>query len=338
MTGFGYLAKEGFKNVWNNRIMSIASVCVLISCLVLTGAAALFSMNVDNVVESVGKSNETSVYIKDGYSQLEAVYVGKEIEKLDNVESATFLSKEDAIKQYKSTLGDDLFAEMQGRNKLPDSFIVVMKDLSKYDDTVAQIKKIDGVDSISNHRELAKKLTDISNLVNMICIAVVCALTIISIFIIANTIRATMYSRRFEISIMKSVGATNSFVRWPFLIEGMIIGLISAIVSTGAIAILYETAQALVYRLFRLISSRLIMLSGLQAACLQLQVLLSASSATLFQSENTLKWKVTKYSVGNPDRNLKGGDYNEQIKKNFMCNALRMHDFNSNGNTDYCFC
>ena len=82
---------------------------------------------------------------------------------------------------------------MQGRNKLPDSFIVVMKDLSKYDDTVAQIKKIDGVDSISNHRELAKKLTDISNLVNMICIAVVCALTIISIFIIANTIRATMY-------------------------------------------------------------------------------------------------------------------------------------------------
>ena len=249
MTGFGYLAKEGFKNVWNNRIMSIASVCVLISCLVLTGAAALFSMNVDNVVESVGKSNETSVYIKDGYSQLEAVYVGKEIEKLDNVESATFLSKEDAIKQYKSTLGDDLFAEMQGRNKLPDSFIVVMKDLSKYDDTVAQIKKIDGVDSISNHRELAKKLTDISNLVNMICIAVVCALTIISIFIIANTIRATMYSRRFEISIMKSVGATNSFVRWPFLIEGMIIGLISAIVSTGAIAILYEPAQGLDYQI-----------------------------------------------------------------------------------------
>ena len=246
MTGFGYLAKEGFKNVWNNRIMSIASVCVLISCLVLTGAAALFSLNVDKVVESVGKSNETSVYIKDGYSQLEAVYVGKEIEKL---ESATFLSKEDAIKQYKSTLGDDLFAEMQGRNKLPDSFIVVMKDLSKYDETIAQITKIDGVESFSSHRELAKKLTDISSLVNMICIAVVCALTIISIFIIANTIRATMYSRRFEISIMKSVGATNSFVRWPFLIEGMIIGLISAIISTGAIAILYETAQALVYQI-----------------------------------------------------------------------------------------
>ena len=283
MTGFGYLAKEGLKNVWNNRIMSIASVCVLISCLVLTGAAALFSLNVDKVVESVGKSNETSVYIKDGYSQLEAVYVGKAIEKLDNVESATFLSKEDAIKQYKSTLGDDLFAEMKGRNKLPDSFIVVMKDLSKYDETIAQIKKIDGVDSFSSHRELAKKLTDISNLVDMICVAVVCALTIISIFIIANTIRATMYSRRFEISIMKSVGATNSFVRWPFLIEGMIIGLISAILSTGAIAILYETAQALVYQIVPIDFIRLTMSSGLQAACLQLRVLLSASSAALSQ-------------------------------------------------------
>ena len=193
MTGFGYLAKEGFKNVWNNRIMSIASVCVLISCLVLTGAAALFSLNVDKVVESVGKSNETSVYIKDGYSQLEAVYVGKAIEKLDNVESATFLSKEDAIKQYKSTLGDDLFAEMKGRNKLPDSFIVVMKDLSKYDETIAQIKKIDGVDSFSSHRELAKKLTDISNLVNMICVAVVFAYYILATLLPVDKIIGKIY-------------------------------------------------------------------------------------------------------------------------------------------------
>lgn len=142
MTGFGYLAKEGFKNVWNNRIMSIASVCVLISCLVLTGAAALFSLNVDKVVESVGKSNETSVYIKDGYSQLEAVYVGKAIEKLDNVESATFLSKEDAMKQFKSTLGDDLFAEMQGRNKLPDSFIVVRKICQSMTILLLRLKKL----------------------------------------------------------------------------------------------------------------------------------------------------------------------------------------------------
>lgn len=224
--------------------MSIASVCVLVSCLVLTGAAALFSINVAQVVESVGDSNETTVYIKSDVSQLEAVYIGKDIEKVSNVSSATFYSKDEAFKKYKEDLGEELFNKIEDRNPLPDAFIVVMDDLSQYDETVADILKIDGVDSINDHRELAKKLTDISNLVNIICVGVVAALMIISIFIIANTIRATMYSRRFEISIMKSVGATNSFVRMPFLVEGMVIGLISAAVSTGGIALLYEAVMS----------------------------------------------------------------------------------------------
>ncbi len=241
MKSFGYLVKEGFRNVWNNRIMSIASIGVLISCLVLTGAAALFSVNVAEVVESVGHSNETTVYISDGYSQLEAVYVGKEIERLDNVTSAEFYSKEEAFKTFKNQLGDELFAEIEeNRNPLPDSFIVVMDDLSLYNETVEQIQRIEGVDRIHSQQEIAKTLTDISNLVNVISIGVVSALMIISIFIIANTIRATMYSRRFEISIMKSVGATNWFVRMPFLVEGMIIGFFSAVVSTVAMALLYE--------------------------------------------------------------------------------------------------
>lgn len=242
MKGFGYLAKEGFKNVWNNRIMSIASVCVLVSCLVLTGAATLFSVNVSKVVESVGQSNETTVYIDDSYSQLEAVYVGKEIEKVDNVTSAEFYSKEDAYETFKAQLGDDLFKmiEVEKGIPLPDAFIVVMDDLSKYDETIAQIQKIDGVDSVNNRGDFAKKLTEISDIVNIISLGVVIALTIISLFIIANTIRATMYSRRYEISIMKSVGATNMFVRIPFLVEGMVIGLVSAVVSTAGIALLYE--------------------------------------------------------------------------------------------------
>ena len=242
MKGFGYLVKEGFRNVWSNRIMSIASICVLISCLVLTGAAALFSLNMSKMVDEVGESNETVVYIEDGYSQLEAVYVGKDIEKVENVVSATFYSKEDAFEQYRETLGDSLFAKIEDRNPLPDSFIVVMEDLSKYDETVEKIQKIKGVDpdTILNRKEFADKLTRISSLVNIISFAVVLALLIISLFIIANTIRATMYSRRFEISIMKSVGATNAFVRMPFLVEGMVIGLASAIIALGALALVYQ--------------------------------------------------------------------------------------------------
>ena len=247
MKGFGYLAKEGFKNVWNNRIMSIASVCVLVSCLVLTGAASLLSVNVSKVVDSVGQSNETTVYIDDKYSQLEAVYVGKKIEKVDNVASVEFYSKDDAFRHYKDELGDELFALIEkDRNPLPDAFIVVMDDLSLYDETVEKIQKIEGVDSINNRGDFAKKLTEISNLISVISFGIVIALTVISLFIIANTIRATMYSRRYEISIMKSVGATNMFVRIPFLIEGMLIGLISALVATGGISLLYEgVAQAI---------------------------------------------------------------------------------------------
>lgn len=250
MRGFGYLTKEGLKNVWSNRIMSIASICVLVSCLVLTGIASLFSINIGKVVDSVGKTNETSVYIKKDYSQLEAVYIGKEIERLENVESTTFLPKEEAMEQFKDMINDDaLFAEMQDRDPLPDTVVVVMKDLSLYEQTVDQIKRIEGVDDISSHTELAKTLTDISNLVNAISLGITLALTIVSIFIIANTIRVTMYSRRFEISIMKSVGATNSFVRWPFLMEGMVIGFISAILATCGVGLLYEVIMTAIQQM-----------------------------------------------------------------------------------------
>ena len=241
MSGFGYLVKEGFKNVWNNRIMSIASICVLISCLVLTGSAELLSLNVEKAVESVGQSNETTIYLKDDVTDLEAVYIGKDMEKIDNILSVKFYPKEDAINDFKDSLPEDVFANMQGDdNPLPDAYIVAMSDLSKYDQTIEQIMKIEGVDSVNNRSEIAKKLTDISDLVSSISLLIVVALTIISLFIIANTIRATMYSRRFEISIMKSVGATNAFVRLPFLVEGMVIGVLSSLLATGALAIVYE--------------------------------------------------------------------------------------------------
>lgn len=247
MSGFGYLVKEGFRNVWSNRIMSIASICVLISCLVLTGAAGLISLNVAKAVDEVGQTNETTIYLKDEVTGLEAVYLGKDIEKIDNIISVTFYPKEDAIQDFKDSLPEDVFMNMQGDdNPLPDAYIIAMSDLSKYDETIAQVMKIEGVDSINNRSEIAKKLTDISELVSSVSMLIVIALMIISLFIIANTIRATMYSRRFEISIMKSVGATNSFVRLPFLVEGIVIGIISSLLATAALAFVYEAGMTAV--------------------------------------------------------------------------------------------
>ena len=249
MKGFGYLVKEGVKNVYSNRIMSIASVCVLVSCLVMTGAAALFSLNVLNIVDEVEKNNETSVYILKEKNEIEAKQIGMKIEEIENVEKATFVSKHEAVEQFRSTLGDQLFDRIKDEDPLNDKYIVSFKDTDKYEQTVDKIKEIDGVQSVTDRRDFARKLTKVSNLVTIVAVCIVAALIVISLFIIANTIRTTMYSRRFEISIMKSVGATNMFVRMPFLVEGMVLGFISAALATGVIALLYQAASGMVERI-----------------------------------------------------------------------------------------
>lgn len=240
MHGLGYLIKEGFKNIWNNRIMSIASVCVLVSCLVLTGSAVLFTLNVDKVVKSVEGSNETTFYLSDNLSRVESVYVGRDIKKLKNIKSVEYLSKDKAIERYKKMLGEDIFERMNNDNPLPDAYIVKMKDITKYKQTVDQVMAIKGVSKVASRQETADKLSKIDGLVKTLSFWIVLALMIISLFIISNTIRATMHNRRFEISIMKSVGATNHFVRVPFVVEGMALGFIAAIISTGIMVFLYD--------------------------------------------------------------------------------------------------
>ena len=240
-SSFGYLIKEGFKNVWSNRMMSLASVGVLISCLILTGSAIMLSVNVSTIVESVGDSNVTTVYLEDDISELEAVYIGKSISKIDNVTQADFYPKDEAILDYKEILGEEVFANMTGDdNPLPHAYHVVMSDLSLYDQTVQEILKVDGVDSVDSRKDVAEKLTSLNTLITTMSFWIILALAIISLFIISNTIRMTMFSHRFEISIMKSVGATNAFVRIPFVIEGIIIGLTSAVISVGALTVLYD--------------------------------------------------------------------------------------------------
>ena len=238
---FSYLIREGFKNVWSNRMMSLASVGVLISCLVLTGSALMLTINVSTIVESVGDSNVTTVYLEDDISELEAVYVGKSLAKIDNVTETNFYPKDEAILAYKDVLGEEVFINMSGDdNPLPHAYHIVMADLSLYDQTVKEIEKVEGVNYVSSRSDVAEKLTSLNTLITTMSFWIILALAVISLFIISNTIRMTMFSHRFEISIMKSVGATNSFVRIPFVIEGIIIGLTSSIISIGALTLLYD--------------------------------------------------------------------------------------------------
>ena len=233
-----YLIKEGFRSIWSNRTMSFASVGVLISCLLLTGTAVLFSFNIAAAMKSVEGNNSVKVYMQQGLPTLSAIKVGEEIKKLDNVATCLFVPKDAAIEEYMNLLGDKdgtMLAGMTGKeNPLPDAFKISFKDLAQYKQTAAQIKNISGVDNINDYSDIAKKLTNLDSLVTTAGFWIILLLSLVSLFIISNTIRVTMFSRRVEISIMKSVGATNWFVRVPFIVEGVMIGLIS-----GALASLH---------------------------------------------------------------------------------------------------
>ena len=240
---FWYLLKEGIKNIWNNRTMSFASVGVLISCLLLTGAAVIFSYNIDYAMKTIEGNNSIRVYMTENLPTLSAVRVGEEIKKLDNIESCKFIPKDDAIQRYMDILGDDgtMLQGMTGKeNPLPDAFEISFKDLSQYNDTSEKIKKISGVASINDYSDVAEKLTHLDRVVTTVGFWIILLLSLVSLFIISNTIRVTMFSRRVEISIMKSVGATDWFIRVPFIVEGVIIGLISGLASSLLLIIIYN--------------------------------------------------------------------------------------------------
>ena len=235
-----YLIKEGFKNIWNNRMMSLASIFVLVSCLIITGAAFLVSLNVDSLIESIGDDNEITVYLEVDMSDIDAVKLGSEISKISNIERYTFYSKDEALKEYEDTLGN-LYESMQGDgNPFGNAYKIKLQDLSKYNETVKELNKIDGVEYISDRSDIARQLTKLNYFVKIVGFWTVIILGIVTLFIISNTIKITMYSRRFEISIMKSVGATNAFVRIPFIIEAMTIGFVAAIISSAVIIAIYN--------------------------------------------------------------------------------------------------
>ncbi len=234
-----YLFSEGVKNVWKNRMMSIASVGVLIICFILTGVFTLLSISIKNTLKSIESRNTIKVFLKDQVETEEAVNLESKLHEIDNVASCRFYSREEAQEKYKEQLGD-IYEQMKERNFLPHSYYVTLKDLSQYKETVAEIKELPEVDIISSRVELFDKLTKFNRFISSVGLVLTLVLALIALFIITNTIRLTMYSRRQEISIMKSVGATNTFIRIPFIIEGMVIGIFSAIVASFSLNVFYN--------------------------------------------------------------------------------------------------
>ncbi len=296
-----YLTKEGIKNIWVNRLMSLASVGVLVACMVLIGLSLLITANVDLALGNLEKQNVVMVYFNDYNSVLygdkndttssvssemvssqtssgdegesgtssategtvdangisendylihneaEARALCDKIGELENVLSVEYVSSEQALANIKETMLDGKekyfeFLDEEYGNPLSDGAKVIMKDLSLFEETIGRIKALNGVDSVVSQNDLAEKITAIKNGIGTAGVWIVAILLIISLVIVSNTIRVTMYNRKLEISIMKAVGATDSFIRIPFVVEGVTIGLISAVISEGFVYFCYRIA------------------------------------------------------------------------------------------------
>lgn len=258
-TSLKYLTHEGFRNVWVNRLMSLASVTVLMACLIIMGAGIMIYFNINNVVDKVQSQNVVMVYVADDASEDETTQIGTSLKGISNVESCEFVPKEVAFQEQIQSMGGDA-ALFEGFDEipLPDAYKVTVKDLSQFENTVSQIKQINKVDSVRENSDLASKLLSLRHAVSIVSVGLVVMLFLVALFIISNTIRITMFSRKLEISIMKAVGATNWFIRWPFMIEGMILGTISGIVSLGVLWGLYAVAEKVFAQTISLIGFSLV--------------------------------------------------------------------------------
>jgi cell division transport system permease protein len=202
-------------------------------------------LNIDSLVERIEDENVIMVYVADDATDEDIEDMGNALNNMSNIENVEFVPKEDAWQEQLDTMEDaqkEFFTEISTDIPLPDAYKVTVKDLTQFSTTVSEIKSLDHIYNVRQNTDLAKKLDTISHGISIIAIVIIAVLFAISLFIISNTIKLTVYSRRLEISIMKSVGATNSFVRLPFVVEGVILGVISGVVSLGVVWGIYELA------------------------------------------------------------------------------------------------
>ena len=289
-----YLTGEGIKNTWLNRLMTIASVGVLVACMVMIGLAILISQNINKAIGNLEQQNVVMAYMKDYnwalygeqqesaesenassennsseksssdsdekadkngikssdyiiHNDEEAQALCDEIAQLPNVADVTYVSGDEGLESVKQSMleGQEsyfTFLDEEYGNPMSGAAKVTMTDMALFDQTVSQIAQMEGIDAIQSQSGLAEKITAIKRGITVAGFWIIGILMVISLVIVSNTIRVTMYNRKLEISIMKAVGATDSFIRIPFVVEGMVIGLISALLAEGLLYFCYRVA------------------------------------------------------------------------------------------------
>ena len=233
LNNIGYLLKEGFRGIFLHGFMSFAAVCVTIACLVIVGSFSILAYNLDVMVEELNQTSEILVYVDSELPDAEARSIGTKINMLDNVLQATFVSREEALEDFIADHdGDSAFSGVQATD-LRHRYIVTLEDNLKMKQTDEQLKQLPGVAKTNAAYELAEGFSTIQSVLHIVSYAVIAVLLVVSLLIISNTVKLAMYDRRDEIAIMKMVGATNGFIRLPFIVEGFTLGMIGAVLAFG---------------------------------------------------------------------------------------------------------
>ena len=233
LNNIGYLLKEGFRSIFQHGFMSFAAICVTVACLIIVGSFSALAYNLDIMVQDLNKTSEILVYIDSDLSDAEARSIGTKINLLDNVLEARFVSREEALQNFVSDHDNDsAFSGVQPQD-LRHRYVVTLEDNTKMQQTAELLLQLPGVDKVNAAYELAEGFTTIQSVLHIVSVAVIAVLLVVSLLIISNTVKLAMYDRRDEIAIMKMVGATNGFIRLPFVVEGFSLGMIGAILAFG---------------------------------------------------------------------------------------------------------
>ena len=240
INNIGYLMKEGIRGIFLHGFMSFAAVCVTVACLLIVGSFSCLTYNVSLMVEDLNKTNQIVVYVDETLSEAEARSLTTPINLLDNVYRTEFVTREQALKDFIANHKDgEMFSDMEASD-LRHRIVVTLEDNSRMRETVDTIGKIKGVGDISASYALAEGFSTIENVLHVTSLVVIAVLLVVSLLIISNTVKLAMFDRRDEIAIMKMVGATNGFIRLPYVVEGFILGMLGAAAAFGLQWLLYD--------------------------------------------------------------------------------------------------
>ena len=239
---FSYLIGEGFKNTMKNKKSTFAALSIMIATMIIFGVFLAIIENIDSFLTELEHSQAIQVFMYVDTPQEEIDQIGDDIRKLEGVNSVQLVTSDDAVDIMKDYFQNNEKLLEGAADIFPPSYVVNFSDLTKSQEVQAQINNMEGISSIQNRNETTNALLAVGNAIRLVSAIILVFLVIVSLFIISNTIKLTVHARRKEISIMKYVGATNSFIRWPFVVEGIIIGVVAAAISLLVIGLLYNWA------------------------------------------------------------------------------------------------